>query len=150
MDGGAESRGIKEVERKDCCKENFRWRAEERGKRTRFCGHFSNRFCNLLPNAPRRPERHVGKLFICGRLFGGPDRDRTDDLFHAMEARSQLRHRPTLRRGAVPILPGCTRFVNPCASSAALANVLFDRGLKLSLCGEDELDGIPSGAAATV
>jgi hypothetical protein len=28
-------------------------------------------------------------------LNGGPDRDRTDDLFHAMEARSQLRHRPT-------------------------------------------------------
>ena len=27
--------------------------------------------------------------------IGGPDRDRTDDLFHAMEARSQLRHRPT-------------------------------------------------------
>ena len=25
---------------------------------------------------------------------GGPGRDRTDDLFHAMEARSQLRHRP--------------------------------------------------------
>ena len=32
-------------------------------------------------------------------LIGGPDRDRTDDLFHAMEARSQLRHRPTLRGG---------------------------------------------------
>ena len=31
-------------------------------------------------------------------LIGGPDRDRTDDLFHAMEARSQLRHRPTLRK----------------------------------------------------
>ena len=30
-------------------------------------------------------------------LIGGPDRDRTGDLFHAMEARSQLRHRPTLR-----------------------------------------------------
>ena len=30
--------------------------------------------------------------------FGGPGRDRTDDLFHAMEARSQLRHRPTLER----------------------------------------------------
>ncbi len=28
-------------------------------------------------------------------VVGGPDRDRTDDLFHAMEARSQLRHRPT-------------------------------------------------------
>ena len=32
-------------------------------------------------------------------IFGGPDRDRTDDLFHAMEARSQLRHRPTTRWG---------------------------------------------------
>jgi hypothetical protein len=31
-------------------------------------------------------------------LIGGPDRDRTGDLFHAMEARSQLRHRPTLGR----------------------------------------------------
>ena len=30
-----------------------------------------------------------------GVMIGGPDRDRTDDLFHAMEARSQLRHRPT-------------------------------------------------------
>jgi hypothetical protein len=28
--------------------------------------------------------------------IGGPGRDRTDDLFHAMEARSQLRHRPTV------------------------------------------------------
>ena len=34
-------------------------------------------------------------------LIGGPDRDRTDDLFHAMEARSQLRHRPTLRKDSV-------------------------------------------------
>ena len=34
-------------------------------------------------------------------VFGGPDRDRTDDLFHAMEARSQLRHRPTLGEGLV-------------------------------------------------
>jgi hypothetical protein len=32
-------------------------------------------------------------------LIGGPDRDRTDDLFHAMEARSQLRHRPTIAVG---------------------------------------------------
>jgi hypothetical protein len=29
------------------------------------------------------------------KVIGGPGRDRTDDLFHAMEARSQLRHRPT-------------------------------------------------------
>ena len=33
-------------------------------------------------------------------MIGGPGRDRTDDLFHAMEARSQLRHRPTLRLGS--------------------------------------------------
>ena len=32
-------------------------------------------------------------------MIGGPDRDRTDDLFHAMEARSQLRHRPTTAVG---------------------------------------------------
>ena len=32
-------------------------------------------------------------------IIGGPDRDRTDDLFHAMEARSQLRHRPTTAVG---------------------------------------------------
>jgi hypothetical protein len=36
----------------------------------------------------------------CGKSvaerYGGPGRDRTDDLFHAMEARSQLRHRPTI------------------------------------------------------
>jgi hypothetical protein len=34
-------------------------------------------------------------ILIVRKGFGGPDRDRTDDLFHAMEARSQLRHRPT-------------------------------------------------------
>jgi hypothetical protein len=34
---------------------------------------------------------------LIGRI-GGPGRDRTDDLFHAMEARSQLRHRPTCER----------------------------------------------------
>jgi hypothetical protein len=37
-------------------------------------------------------------------LIGGPDRDRTDDLFHAMEARSQLRHRPTCCRDATLLL----------------------------------------------
>ena len=36
-------------------------------------------------------------------IFGGPDRDRTDDLFHAMEARSQLRHRPTQGRTTPPL-----------------------------------------------
>jgi hypothetical protein len=36
MDGGAESRGINEVKRKNRCKENFRWKAEERAKQRRF------------------------------------------------------------------------------------------------------------------
>jgi hypothetical protein len=39
-------------------------------------------------------------------IIGGPDRDRTDDLFHAMEARSQLRHRPTCCRDATLLLSG--------------------------------------------
>ena len=30
-------------------------------------------------------------------IFGGPGEIRTHDLFHAMEARSQLRHRPDRR-----------------------------------------------------
>jgi hypothetical protein len=46
-------------------------------------------------------------------IFGGPDRDRTDDLFHAMEARSQLRHRPTLRGSNSPIVYAWTGFVKP-------------------------------------
>ncbi len=32
-------------------------------------------------------------------LFGGPGEIRTHDLFHAMEARSQLRHRPMFQCG---------------------------------------------------
>ncbi len=31
----------------------------------------------------------------CFKGFGGPGEIRTHDLFHAMEARSQLRHRPS-------------------------------------------------------
>jgi hypothetical protein len=47
-------------------------------------------------------------------LFGGPDRDRTDDLFHAMEARSQLRHRPTIAGGDnFSIFAVAGRFVKP-------------------------------------
>ena len=47
-------------------------------------------------------------------IFGGPDRDRTDDLFHAMEARSQLRHRPTCCVGCNSfIVAAGARFVKP-------------------------------------
>ena len=47
-------------------------------------------------------------------LIGGPDRDRTDDLFHAMEARSQLRHRPTLAGLQLLYCLRCGRFRQPC------------------------------------
>jgi hypothetical protein len=33
-------------------------------------------------------------LYFVALCFGGPGEIRTHDLFHAMEARSQLRHRP--------------------------------------------------------
>src|SRR5258708_32979406 len=49
-------------------------------------------------------QRDEGSLTKLNEGFGGPGRDRTDDLFHAMEARSQLRHRPTWVRRAIPIL----------------------------------------------
>ena len=42
-----------------------------------------------------RGQHLVGKEAGIKRSVGGPGRVRTDDLFHAMEARSQLRHRPT-------------------------------------------------------
>jgi hypothetical protein len=45
-------------------------------------------------------------------IFGGPDRDRTDDLFHAMEARSQLRHRPTCCADATPLFSPLGRDVS--------------------------------------
>src|ERR1035438_8178070 len=47
------------------------------------------------------------------RLIGGPDRDRTDDLFHAMEARSQLRHRPTYASATLLLSPLSLDSSNP-------------------------------------
>ena len=47
--------------------------------------------------------------------IGGPGRDRTDDLFHAMEARSQLRHRPTSTR---------EELANYCDASIAFSRTL--------------------------
>ncbi len=44
---------------------------------------------------------------------GGPGRDRTDDLFHAMEARSQLRHRPTCEREISSGIPQWNSGVEP-------------------------------------
>jgi hypothetical protein len=47
--------------------------------------------------------RRSGICFV-SFVIGGPGRDRTDDLFHAMEARSQLRHRPTLEEGTTSFI----------------------------------------------
>src|SRR6266700_802625 len=56
------------------------------------------------PSEPKNVSRHCRQVIVRKRVIGGPDRDRTDDLFHAMEARSQLRHRPTCCRDATLLL----------------------------------------------
>jgi hypothetical protein len=48
----------------------------------------------LTPNDTNR----LVEKFVSSRKDGGPGRDRTDDLFHAMEARSHLRHRPIISK----------------------------------------------------
>jgi hypothetical protein len=68
-------------------------------------------------------------------IIGGPDRDRTDDLFHAMEARSQLRHRPTMTN--LSIFVESARFVKRprldgvLATSLSIAGRLADIGCRL-------------------
>ena len=50
---------------------------------------------------------------LLGLLAVDLDRDRTDDLFHAMEARSQLRHRcPPLGKDSFHFLADPASFVN--------------------------------------
>src|SRR5215467_7711168 len=62
-----------------------------------FCTANVELFAGLtLKNVNEGHKSETGKV-------GGPGRDRTDDLFHAMEARSQLRHRPTLRKQLLSI-----------------------------------------------
>jgi hypothetical protein len=62
------------------------------------------------------------------RIFGGPGRDRTDDLFHAMEARSQLRHRPTFCKdncsGQIAIVQFSLSFGVPSNSTAKIATTI--------------------------
>jgi hypothetical protein len=55
----------------------------------------------LTPNRRKSEENFWAQIVDLKWIIGGPDRDRTDDLFHAMEARSQLRHRPTLRKDSI-------------------------------------------------
>jgi hypothetical protein len=46
------------------------------------------------PGALWSSARGVAIVLNADGIFGGPGEIRTHDLFHAMEARSQLRHRP--------------------------------------------------------
>ena len=57
--------------------------------------------------------------------IGGPDRDRTGDLFHAMEARSQLRHRPTLRKDYI--------YSQTCEPDSQTESM--SRGRRMTQCG---------------
>jgi hypothetical protein len=51
--------------------------------------------------------------------IGGPDRDRTDDLFHAMEARSQTAPQAHMLQGCnCPILSSWAPFVNATCPNA--------------------------------
>ena len=54
--------------------------------------------CRARDNAAR-------KCLICGELFGGPDRDRTDDLFHAMESQTANNRRHSTYESAQPAKP---------------------------------------------
>src|SRR5271163_1563818 len=56
------------------------------------------------PSETQKGTRRCRQLAVNKGDIGGPDRDRTDDLFHAMEARSQLRHRPTKGRTSLILL----------------------------------------------
>ena len=55
-------------------------------------------------------------------LIGGPDRDRTDDLFHAMEARSQTAPQAHIG-GTSPIVVACRWFVKRRSRRAAHRSV---------------------------
>ncbi len=58
-----------------------------------------------------RPAGGLPNLVIDG--FGGPGRDRTDDLFHAMEARSQTAPQAHMLQGCnFSILSAGVGFVN--------------------------------------
>src|ERR1019366_1584327 len=79
----------------------------------------------------------------CLKRFGGPGRVRTDDLFHAMEARSQLRHRPTMFSLTIPHGP-CARFIDRVAFRLPTMGVMLNRltcALALVVCLYFSLDG---------
>ena len=64
-------------------------------------------------------------------IFGGPDRDRTDDLFHAMEARSQTAPQAHLLRGCnFSILSVAAGFVNARKGGAPAPRSIPSRSIR--------------------
>ena len=63
-----------------------------------LAGHYAGSRPTAADHETKKSAAQIVILKLLGK-FGGPGRDRTDDLFHAMEARSQLRHRPIVLRG---------------------------------------------------
>ena len=64
-----------------------------RVRRTRICRH-----CPVVAGNRGRSRAESARLPPEARVRGyGPDRDRTGDLLNAIQARSQLRYRPTSR-----------------------------------------------------
>jgi hypothetical protein len=75
MDGGASRPSVGEVKGMTCGKENLRSQAEESGRSSAPPLHSGSG--NSLPNATK-PKNEASVII---ELIGGPDRDRTDDLF---------------------------------------------------------------------
>src|SRR5260370_17553079 len=73
-------------------------RRQHQGSRTSTAGTGIKGSAPFSTFAPLKRRGLGVEVVHLDGVVGGPDRDRTDDLFHAMEARSQLRHRPTLRK----------------------------------------------------
>ena len=72
MDGRASRSSVVEVERKNSCKENLRWRGKRGESGRNSESGFDKGFGNFLPNAPRRRLRAFAHLLTCKGFIGGP------------------------------------------------------------------------------
>src|SRR6185437_1942789 len=99
-----------------------------RSNETRIRSRFAVWFWNLRQKCDKVEE---GRCLQVVDVSGGPGRDRTVDLFDAMEARSQLRHRPTLGRSTTSLFSlllsdssnTCFSFVAPSEQKVAFCRI---------------------------
>ena len=101
----------------------------------------------MTPNTPRGRQLGFANLLICKGLFGGPDRDRTDDLFHAMECfKSQIidgtglmsRYSRQNRHNRRYLLPKCCQICNQWATGL----IVWDRPKFLDWASEELCSGL--------